>query len=276
MAYSLIWLEEVLTRAGLKVAPDPGWENRGSIYGDVGRIFGVVCHHTVGKKKGNMPSINFLRNGDADKPPPRCNLGLGRDGTYYLIAAGRANHAGPGDWSFEEDGKKIPIVNGNANLIGIEGENTGGQDDFPWPKVQMEAYQRGVAAILKHIGRGPELCLGHREWARNRTVKKKIDPLFDMKEFRSSVAAIMNGSVAAVLIPPAEPPAQPGGAFGRPTLRRGMRGQLTKHVQEKVGMPPDGIFGPKTEAAVRGFQRLHDVVPDGIVGPKTWQTLDKA
>ena len=40
----------------------------------------------------------------------------------------------------------------------------------------------------------------------------------------------------------------------------------------------DGIFGPKTEATVRGFQQaLHTDIPsvavDGIVGPVTWQAL---
>ena len=34
--------------------------------------------------------------------------------------------------------------------------------------------------------------------------------------------------------------------------------------------------GPKTEAAVREFQRSHSLVPDGIVGPKTWAALDVA
>jgi peptidoglycan hydrolase-like protein with peptidoglycan-binding domain len=48
--------------------------------------------------------------------------------------------------------------------------------------------------------------------------------------------------------------------------------------QQQQGLAVDGIFGPDTEAAVRGFQQaLHldiaSVTVDGIVGPVTWQAL---
>lgn len=276
MAFSLTWLPEVLTRAGLKVSPDPGWETR-SAGGDVGRIFGVICHHTVGARSQNIPSLGTLRNGRPARPAspgrpaqraipgPLAQLGLARDGTYFIIAAGRANHAGPGQFTFP-DGTRI--VNGNSNLIGIEGENPGGVDDLPWPSVQIDAYHRGVAAILRHIGRGAEFCIAHKEWA---PVRKPVDPRLDMNGFRAAVAAILNGTAPApTLIPPVEPP----GTQRRPTLRRGVSGQLTRLVQEKVGVTVDGNFGPGTEAAVRRFQRAHNLVPDGIVGPETWRVLD--
>jgi peptidoglycan hydrolase-like protein with peptidoglycan-binding domain len=57
-------------------------------------------------------------------------------------------------------------------------------------------------------------------------------------------------------------------------VRRGDVGDLVKLIQQKVGTAVvDGLFGGKTEAAVRAFQRAHGLVPDGIVGPKTWSVL---
>ena len=71
------------------------------------------------------------------------------------------------------------------------------------------------------------------------------------------------------------------------TVRQGSEGDAVRGVQEEFqfrngsgdpsqGLAVDGIFGPRTDAAVRGFQEaLHadipSVVVDGIVGPMTWR-----
>lgn len=265
MPFSLTWLPEVLRAAGLKVATEPGWENRGR--GDVGNIFGVICHHTAGSKNGNLPSLGTLKNGRKASPGqdalpgPLAQLGLGRDGTFVVIAAGRAIHAGKG--SFKG-------VSGNARFIGIEAENTGTPSDQPWPDVQLDAYQRGVAAILKHLQKDETFCCGHKEFAPGR----KPDPSFDMNGFRARVRTILRGEAPDPVLIPANEPAGPSGTPGRPTLRRGSSDALVATVQQKVGVEADGKFGPRTEAAVRQFQRDKGLVPDGIVGPKTWNVLD--
>lgn len=267
MAFSLTWLPDVLKDAGLKVSLVPGWENRG--LGDVGAIFGVICHHTGVKNpnKLNMPTLNSLRDGRRAEPGlealpgPLAQLGLGRDGTYFVIAAGRAAHAGKG--SFKG-------VSGNLRFIGIEAESRGNSSD-PWPEIQLDSYHRGVAAILKHLGKDASFCVGHKEYAPGR----KDDPSLDMNDFRSAVSAIMSGAPPRPPIPAVEP-APPAGGPARPTLRRPTKSDLVKELQKKLGLDADGTFGPRTEAAVRAFQRDHGLVPDGIVGPKTWVALDKA
>jgi peptidoglycan hydrolase-like protein with peptidoglycan-binding domain len=262
MAFSLIWLPHVLESAGLKVALVPGWEDCGR--GDVHAILGVICHHTAGERRGNMPSLQTLINGRSDLAGPLAQLGLGRDGTFYVIAAGRCNHAGAGIWN--------GVTNGNSNFIGIEAENTGGANDFPWPDVQVDACQRGVAAILKFVGQPANACAGHKEYAR--PVGRKSDPIFNMDDFRDAVSAILDGTAPAPVLIAAAEPARGNGDSGRPTLRRGDAGALVTVVQVKLDVVPAGPFGPRTEAAVREFQRRIGFVPDGIVGPKTWGALD--
>jgi len=62
------------------------------------------------------------------------------------------------------------------------------------------------------------------------------------------------------------------------TLRRGMRGDDVKRIQREIGMPAadqDGIFGPKTERAVRAFQQKAGIQVDGIVGQQTQSAILK-
>ena len=86
-----------------------------------------------------------------------------------------------------------------------------------------------------------------------------------MEEFRTKVQALMDGQ--GVITHPVIPATD---SKARPTLRRGSRGEAVMIVQSAIGVEPDGIFGPATEAAVRKFQRENRLVPDGIVGPKSW------
>jgi len=70
-------------------------------------------------------------------------------------------------------------------------------------------------------------------------------------------------------------------------VRKGSVGPAVRAVQDQINfrnnrngrtLDVDGIFGPKTQAAVRAFQQAmaHEIrgfPVDGIVGPLTWQAL---
>jgi hypothetical protein len=154
MTYSLTWVPRVLESAGLKVAETPDWRTRGRA--EMGEVKGVMCHHTGTARPGNMPTLDVLVRGPPDLRGPLCHLGLGRDGTFYVIAAGRANHAGRGAWE--------GVDTGNSSFIGIEAEHSGLPED-DWPDVQLDAYKRGVAALLRQIGAPANMCCGHKEYA---------------------------------------------------------------------------------------------------------------
>ena len=76
-------------------------------------------------------------------------------------------------------------------------------------------------------------------------------------------------------IPTPEP--QPS---GKPVLMKGSKGNDVKDLQNALnkfgyGLVVDGDFGPKTDAAVRDFQKNHGLKVDGKVGPLTWAELGK-
>jgi hypothetical protein len=69
---------------------------------------------------------------------------------------------------------------------------------------------------------------------------------------------------------------------GRPLLRLGSSGTAVVDLQTRlasIGFPPgaaDGDFGPRTDAAVKSFQRSRGLSADGVVGSGTWAAIDAA
>lgn len=63
------------------------------------------------------------------------------------------------------------------------------------------------------------------------------------------------------------------GGGGGNILRRGSTGPYVTMLQQKLGIPVDGIYGPQTEAAVRTFQATHGLSVDGVVGPQTTNAM---
>jgi len=69
----------------------------------------------------------------------------------------------------------------------------------------------------------------------------------------------------------------------KPTLRIGDKGDEVEMLQQRlvdlkytsVGKV-DGSFGPKTDGAVREFQKDNKLTVDGVVGSKTWAALETA
>ena len=56
-------------------------------------------------------------------------------------------------------------------------------------------------------------------------------------------------------------------------LKNGSNADDVKKLQEKLGVEAIGTFGPKTEAAVKAWQKANGLKDDGIVGDATWAKL---
>lgn len=65
----------------------------------------------------------------------------------------------------------------------------------------------------------------------------------------------------------------PNTLAGCPLMRKGARGNITRLLQERLGVAQDGIFGSNTYNAVYNFQRNKGLSADGIVGRNTWRKL---
>jgi peptidoglycan hydrolase-like protein with peptidoglycan-binding domain len=135
----------------------------------------------------------------------------------------------------------------------------------PWPTVRRGANGHPVRT-LQHLLR-----------AHGQTVA--VDGIFGAKT-ETAVRAIQQSTGVT-----------PDGIVGSQTwpklivqVRRGSSGEAVRGVQEEFqfrnlsgdpsrGLQIDGIFGPRTDEAVRGFQEALGLAVDGVVGPLTWRAL---
>lgn len=171
-------LADILRGAGLNVVEVSGWKTRG--HGQMNPIKSIIVHHTAGPSTGDFPSLAIVRDGRSDLPGPLSQLGLGRTGTWYVIAAGLSYHAGVTTDS---------TLYSNANAIGIEAEGTGvpatDSGHSYWPEVQWQSYVKGVKALKAAFAVPTSRVKGHKEVAS--PLGRKIDPNFSMAEFRTAL-----------------------------------------------------------------------------------------
>ena len=105
---------------------------------------------------------------------------------------------------------------------------------------------------------------GHRE------VAAKACPVFDYKAVLKLDGFGRLGLTGADTQPLKDAGTDPASL---PVLRRGDRGSAVKLMQKLLLVKDDGIFGPRTEDAVRDFQSSKGLSRDGIVGRNTWTAL---
>jgi hypothetical protein len=173
---------------GVRVIEMAGWQTNGS---DSFNPVGSVNHHTAGPSSGSTPSLNTCLYGNGSTNGPLCQVMQSRepDGNdiAYVIAAGKANHAGEGGWGG---------MSGNSSVYGLEIEHTG-VDPLPMHR------QHIAAKIHAAFHDRPDKVCQHREWAPSR----KIDAAenVDANGFRDMVRSYESGGTT-----PVPPPSQGG------------------------------------------------------------------
>ncbi|MGW2586811.1 peptidoglycan-binding protein [Streptomyces virginiae] len=169
-------LVAILRAEGVRVVEVDDWRTHNRNHkGAFGPINGVMIHHTV--SSGTDSSVRLCYDGYDELPGPLCHGVIAKDGTVYLISAGRANHAGGGDGrvlSAVIAEQSLPATNkhegsagaldGNAHFYGFECVNLGDGRD-PWPAEQLDAIERTSAAICRAYGWSAASVIGHKEWS---------------------------------------------------------------------------------------------------------------
>lgn len=188
----------ILRHEGLDPVQFRKWavHNRNSV-GPWGPVHGVMIHHTV-TGPDVMNTVALCYNGHSELPGPLCHAVGGKDGKIYLVSNGRANHAGKGDAdvlaAVEREAATLPpdntaTVDGNRYFYGIEIQNWGDGKD-PYPAAQYDAAVRWATALCRAHGWSHRSVIGHKEWQPG-----KVDPSFNMDQFRADVQARLGVSI---------------------------------------------------------------------------------
>lgn len=133
-------LPDRLRKAGLKVVEIDGWQHRGRPASTGGFApVGVLNHHTgafdrIGDLEDDLSYARWMAlTGRSDLPAPLVQLSLSAEATVYVLAGGRANHAGVARASGSVAGG-----DGNMLYVGIEWMLSGTQP------IPAKMYEAGV------------------------------------------------------------------------------------------------------------------------------------
>lgn len=238
MAHHHVRLRKALKGHGLRLVPIDGWWGRGRPPSTGGfNPVGVLCHHTGSATGGKSYAEWMARVGRSDLPAPLCQIGLDKDGTVYLCASGRANHAGTAKAS-----GPIAAGDGNAMYIGIEAMNSGSEG---WSKKQYDAYVTVCAALCLHFGWKAARVRAHKETS----TTGKWDPgMLDMHKFRRDVGAEIHRM--------RQPKIRRWGPVNVWRVNRGLRGgrldRVTKKQMNRIVWALRAQQGP---AAATGYKK---------------------
>lgn len=174
-----------------------GWRTRNRNHvGAWGPVHGLVIHHTADDALDQV-DLRTITRGRPGLPGPLSHFGCDDQGTIWLVAWGRANHAGGGDPRvlravIEESYDDYPpkprehtgsagSTDGNDNFYGVETFYSGTR---PPTAAARRSLVLLSAAICDHHGWSAKSVIGHKEWS-----DQKSDPgQVDMRAFRNTVA----------------------------------------------------------------------------------------
>lgn len=141
------WLPVVLRAEGIRVIVEHGWATRGLSRTMPFQPKFIVWHHDA-SPKGPTPGVPAAMIERFNEAAAQCWVCMGCNGdhpigTWHIIAAGRAPHAGE-------------VLRGkpnNFNSIGIETDHTSGES---WHPDLLSSLRKGSAAILQRLSQTPD------------------------------------------------------------------------------------------------------------------------
>jgi len=213
------------------------------------------------------------------EPAVQCS-GRGQDGAKQLMAWYLGAYSAKG-------GKNLGIYNcrpvAGSDTLSLHGEGRACDLGVPvgagWAQTLADALVGGSAELgiqlvihNRKVWSGRRPFEGWRAYGGSNPHTDHLHVELSWQAARDLTAARIQAHLSSL-----EPTAAPWpGRHLRHVPGQPMRGDDVRRWQQRLSdlgwaIAVDGVYGPKSEAIARDFQRAKGLQPDGIVGPKTWR-----
>lgn len=117
-------------------------------------------------------------------------------------------------------------------------------------------------------------CEGLSQWGSQNLAEQGYNSVQILQSYYGNVETVLNAPIQGITSTYPGTPLRVGSSGPNVTV---IQSALNRIAQSYPAIPKiatvDGIFGSRTEATVRSFQRIFGLAPDGIVGPATWYAI---
>ena len=117
-------------------------------------------------------------------------------------------------------------------------------------------------------------CEGLSQWGSQNLAEQGYNSTQILRSYYGNVETVMNAPVRGYNTSYPGTPLRVGSTGPNVVIIQTELNRISQNYPAIPKIPAvDGIFGPRTEAAVRKFQEVFNLSPDGIVGKATWYAL---
>jgi len=117
-------------------------------------------------------------------------------------------------------------------------------------------------------------CEGLSQWGSQNLAQQGYNSVQILRSYYGNVETVMNAPIMGNTSSYPGTPLRVGSSGPNVVI---LQTELNRISQNYPAIPKipvvDGVFGPRTEAAVRKFQEVFNLTPDGVVGKATWYAL---
>lgn len=117
-------------------------------------------------------------------------------------------------------------------------------------------------------------CEGLSQWGSQNLAQQGYNSTQILRSYYGNVETVLNAPIRGITSSYPGTPLRVGSTGPYVVVIQTSLNRISQNYPAIPKIPAvDGIYGSRTEAAVRAFQQIFNLNPDGIVGPATWYAI---